>query len=486
MDFKLKSKTARKPFYIFFQFHFFPFFFSSRKMAHNSVQRSKKFKMKRSPTLVIPTGQNANSRIATEIVNSNVDPKNFDIALPDNDERVSVECLSNSKNDICIPSLMKNRLKEKGNFVRTIHNTDILVDHQISVAAWKTSVCNLFPNLTHSDIMMVRGGKLLTNEEIIGGSTGKTETYMLLTTTAKKFERIVFRSQNGEKSMDIPLNIKISSIKKELYSKKITSLKPELQRLIIDGKVLKDHSILGDYLISAVRSGILRESAAKPTKKHKLVVYISKTIDPKHEVDITVKLNEKKSLQLSFELSKPIGLILDILHKKYMFPLPNKTSSFVFYLPQHHSKQMLELDMNKCLLDYGITNNTKVLTLEIARMNYPNNIVPSSTQMSISIDQILNMMTYCVFAAQEFVDKKIPLTSSESLRSLGSGKRAIEPTSSATVSLVPSQPLSVPAKIEQTKRTKCENDTSKMSTSPTTLFTGLKKGFLHSSTAEKL
>mmetsp|Transcript_21395 Transcript_21395/g.29446 ORF Transcript_21395/g.29446 Transcript_21395/m.29446 type:complete len:485 (+) Transcript_21395:35-1489(+) len=442
--------------------------------------------MNRSPTLVIPTAQNENSRVTSDIANTNVDPKSFDSAI-ENDERIVEVTSSNLPKNEVVRSLMSSRLKVRGNVVRTIHNTEIPLSYQnpIPVSTWKNRVCHLFPNLIHSDIMLVRCGKLLSNEEIIGDSTngGKAETYMLLSTKANKFENVVFRSQDGDKSMDVPLNIKISSLKKELYSKKITPLKPELQRLIVDGKVLKDYSILGDYLISAVRSDILREPSTKLMKKHRMVVHISKTMDPKHEVDITVKLNEKKSLQLSFELSKPIGLILDILHKKYMFPLPNQTSSFVFYLPQPHSKQMLELDMNKCLIDYGFTNSTKALTLEIARMDHSINDTAQNVQMTISIDQILNMMMCCVYAAHEFVEKKIPLEPKESLRSLGSGKRPIESSTSLSAVVPIAQPNNLPSKIEQTKRSKCENE---MPSASSALFKGLKKGFLQSSTVDKV
>eukprot|EP01036_Dinobryon_divergens_P031207 gene31207-40570_t len=406
-----------------------------------------------------------------------------------------------------------NRQRSKKFGIRTIHNIELPVLQPQTVSTWKTEICRFFPQyIDPSCLMLIRDGKSLLDTEMIGDNNSVMKsTHVLFKTTSKSPVTIIIRNSEGvENKLEVPISIKVSTLKKELYSKKLISLRPQFQRLIYEGKILKDFSILGDYLLAAVKSG----RSIHP----KFVVHVCKTIDLGHEVDITVRLNEKHSLKLSFEVSKPIGLIVDILHKQYMFPYPKADMRYAFFLPTAttDSRSSLsslgrELDNSKCLLDYGFTNSTKSISLELARCptppQQPNPLMiqvpsPSSGLLlmptAVSPAALYNLMSLYMTVARDVVENgkdtmqalkeatvDTPLegssTSSSSrhgqiAQSSIFGKRTHENRKDSDKrTKAAAEPTDAPAKIQKLP--------SAATSSASPMFKGLRKGFLSSSGA---
>ena len=341
------------------------------------------------PSPVIVLNSNVDESIGENIVASGQISKAANEKTIEDDPNISDQNeLISAKATKCeaLKKFISSQQKPKISFPRTIHNIELPIAQQQTVFDWKQNLCKTMPNIDPSSLMLIRNGKVMMEHESVGVSGGGTKpTYVLFRTNSKANVTITIRNSNGEEnSISIPVSMKVSSLKKELFSKKIVSYKPQHQRLIFDGKILKDFSIVGDYLLGAAKSML----SSKKYPLRKIVVHVCETIDPSQEVDIIVKLNEKKSLKLSFEVSKPIGLIVDILHKQYMFPLPQSGMRYVFYLPSQRKGELLkerELDSSKCLLDYGILGSSKCITLEIARSNSSNSSSSSSDMISTSM-----------------------------------------------------------------------------------------------------
>ena len=401
-----------------------------------------------------------------------------------------------------LKKFIDNRQRPKKFSIRTIHNIDLPVLQPQSVLNWKTDVCRFFPKVDPSCLLLIRDGRPLLDADIIGDNNSVRSIHALFKTTAKCPVTITIRNTEGvDSKLEVPVSMKVSNLKKELYSKKLISLRPQFQRLIFEGKILKDFSIIGDYLLAAAKS----EHSTKKFSHPKFVVHVCKTIDLGQELDIMVKLNEKHSLKISFEVSKPIGLIVDLLHKQYMFPFPKADMRYAFFLPTNSVESYSamsplgrELNNNKCLLDYGFTNSTKSITLELARC--PNTPPQSQQQQPVIFmptafnpAAILNFMSLCVMVAKDVVEngKDAQLALNEAISSSSSSSSSISGHPAAIAQSVfgkrahdnrkdsregekrtkaGAEPADVPVKIQKLP--------SAATSSASPMFKGLRKGFL--------
>lgn len=336
----------------------------------------------------------------------------------DLNQRSSVDRLTSLVSGIsCSPCPHFSTAKKNKISLKTVHNSEIKIlkpFHMVldlKVQLCRDSLVNI------ADLMIIKNGKELSNCDSLTSEDLKcSKVFVMVKTTAKTVIPITMKTQGLDgtqlKTLKLPLNIKVGQLKKQLFSSKITSLKPESQRIILGGKVLQDCFIIGDYLLYAMLSKpvvssssssssssvqsptVPSSSSTSSTVQPMATLYLSKTTNLKHEVAITFVSGVKgnRELKCDLEISKPISMFNTILHRQFHQPLPNDKLEYVFLLRVPKVKSttlasttantmskkgtlsytMIELDQSKTLLDYGLDTTTKAITVEIARRDLTN------------------------------------------------------------------------------------------------------------------
>lgn len=382
--------------------------------------------MLNSPVVILPGGDEKKvlgSPTSTADVFMDCD----DVSLRHSDVDSTVNRLS-SASEVVMPSFLSSRANSKGKPVvlKTIHNSDLKITRPFSsVLELKTMLCE-GTIIDKNDIMIVKNGKELRDDTLLSELPPKT--FVLLKTSVTTSAPVALKPQGIEgglnKTLKIPLNMRVFQLKKQLHSSKFSHLKPESQRIIVGGKILHDSYLIGDYLLPAILGKKCTSSSPtaacssaaksfngtgtfKPSIPTVANLYLSKTVNVKHEVDVEIPLTNGSTITCPLEISQPISTLVKILHRRHFFPLPNEDFHYVFSLkvprssslvdktsssgsvtfgPMHTLKmaiesavdakqttkstngfELVELDLNKTLLDYGFTQSTKKISVEIAR-----------------------------------------------------------------------------------------------------------------------
>lgn len=232
------------------------------------------------------------------------------------------------------------------------------VEHISCVQELKETLCMnspLIPDL----LLVVQSGKELENSTrlCVESFSQNSPIYVLVRTSIKFKVSIDFKEQ-GSKSrstIDFDLNTKIFNIKKQLYSKGLTSLKPSMQRLISGSHhVLKDEDRIGDYLLSRTCSSTSKLNSTN-IRLENCLVHIWKAFDQKQDVKVEVSFPPRKNVsKFSMGVCDSIAHIRDILSRQFGMHVGGAFSL---------SMDQRVLDPTRTLLDYGVTAKSDVVRL---------------------------------------------------------------------------------------------------------------------------
>jgi len=259
------------------------------------------------------------------------------------------------------PSFMKNHVLK----VKTMTGAEIqvpLAETSCSYQALhvKSFICQNLP-LQPSDIILIRQGKEVKDDEVIDpfihGSSKPMTIHALTRTSSTTPISLLCKGDGKCSTMEVLTSTRIFHFKRELFSKKISSLRPSSQRLIIGGRQLHDNLLLGDYLLQSLAS------RKKMMSNNQVIVHISKTMNISHEVEVRCKLNDHTQIKFSVEISIPTVYMREILFRQFFIP---KESHLVLSLVV--KGRTIELHPDYTLLDYGISSETKSIDVHIAKV----------------------------------------------------------------------------------------------------------------------
>ena len=274
----------------------------------------------------------------------------------------------------------------------TLNHNDIQLDGEIhSVKEMKDYLCSYLPIKQH-ELRIIHHGKELDDELSLDSSAyfdGKVgKCYVLMKTTAKSELNLKVKgshvNNNNVSSLKITANLRVFQLKKDLYQKKITSLRPSCQRLILGNKVLHDHCLVGDYLLQS-------KNLAKRMidSDNNIILHLSKTTNLRHEVNVFCHLMNKCHVNFSFGISNQIADMSQVLYRNYRMPRDFKIQ---FNLVAN-ATSFVELHPNKTLLDYGINEDIDTVEIILSRVpdcfpcpTAPESIIYRPLTQLISVD----------------------------------------------------------------------------------------------------
>lgn len=213
-----------------------------------------------------------------------------------------------------------------------------------SVTDLKSAICegkSVYPE----EIQLISEGRECHETE-----EATTKCFALVRSNACRCVPIFIKVTTGDKKMNqmisltLPLNTRVSKLKTLLLKEKHTKWSITGQRLISMSKVMKDHHILGDFMLH--HSSFKKRNGERDNIKP-LTLFLSQTIDSKTEMEIIVTLRNNQEIKFYFEFGIPLYYAKDILHKQYAVP---RDTAYFFEI--EGGKALA--DMNKSLLDYGI------------------------------------------------------------------------------------------------------------------------------------
>lgn len=290
--------------------------------------------------------------------------------------------------------------------IQTLHHGGIIIPAGCrKVGELKTLICKDIP-LKPIDIRLIYSGKELLDDDEVSlkdvQQTSASKLFVLTKTSAVSTIRLVIKGNISKDEspceISFPANTKVFKLKKELYQRKITSLKSNSQRLIIGGKVLHDEMLLGDYLLQSLslqKKMVVKANAADVNSQGNdsaVVLYISKTMNIQHEVNVKCHISNSVMFNFPFSISKPTKYILEVLSRQYQLPKHfNFSLSLVLskYTQQgtnlDHNKylnilshtsisnfdaknRLVELNKSSCLIDYGITEDFKSIDIVLTKL----------------------------------------------------------------------------------------------------------------------
>lgn len=204
----------------------------------------------------------------------------------------------------------------------------------------KNQICN-DKDLKPNEIMIIADGK-----ECSDNDPAPLQSHVLLRTNAESTVEVIVKHQTAPSNhcnkeniaLTLPLNTRISKLKTQLLKDKHTKLSPSGQRLISCSKVMKDHQMIGDFIL-------LQKKGSRGTP---LTIFLSQTIDSREEMEIHVTLRNKQEIKFYLEFGIPLYYAKEILQNQFGI-----SKSHSYHFVRDDTKQPL-LDLHKSLLDYGI------------------------------------------------------------------------------------------------------------------------------------
>eukprot|EP01038_Epipyxis_sp_PR26KG_P009305 gene9305-12537_t len=440
--------------------------------------------MENHPVILLPPINNNDSKIDDSFQTATNHNGNNSSTSQTNNSRDELKISTNM--DVCPSTHTKihpRDNKSSKTTLKTIHHSTIVVSSSFeTILDIKNDICAGTPFISN-DLMIIQCGKELKDSmRISPQELVKQPAFIIVRSKSNSKVKVIVKSKDGAlKEIEVVVSKKVFQIKKELYVNKATTCKPENQRLIVGAKVLHDTCIIGDYLLKALKSKLV-SSTTKISNPSPVLMHISETFNSKHEVDISITLLSKKKINFSFEITQPIHYISDLLWKNFHLPRPDEQHSYVFMIPSPvDNEEMVELDHNKNLLDYGITPNVRKLEMKLLVNDISASIGPSPIEIFISI---------CSTFALELVKRN--LTSPDQLDS-NAFNQVLQSTPISFAVPVP-MPMVNPKKSSRASSDKSSklslssnainpsdnttNNNKKRPQESSSLFQGLKKGFL--------
>jgi hypothetical protein len=209
-----------------------------------------------------------------------------------------------------------------------------------------------------SDILLISKGKEMLNDNIVSHKISNVKYHTLLRTKACSTISLICKYNGKANKIIFPANTKVFHVKRELFGKKLTTLRPGSQRLIIAGRQLHDNMLLGDYL--------LQSNASKKkmlTSDGEIILHISKSFNADHEVDVMTSLNNGAKLKFSMSISSPTMYMREIIWRQYHMPMPTEILTYLIV-----KGRPVELHPDYTLIDYGVTSETKSVEIVMAKL----------------------------------------------------------------------------------------------------------------------
>lgn len=224
-----------------------------------------------------------------------------------------------------------------------------------SVQVLKETICQ--KNLLTPDVLLIvqNGVELKNDVELRTEDRTYSSPIYVLVRTSINFKIPINFKEQGSKSkstLEFDINSRIFYVKKQLYSKGVTLLKPTMQRLISGSHVLKDDDRIGDYLLSKQRTS---SSKSSDEKESGCIVHIWKSFDQKQDVKIELSFPPQTQVsKFSMGICDSISHVRDILSRQFGIHVG---PAFSISLGQE------VLHPTRSLLDYSVTAKTGLVKL---------------------------------------------------------------------------------------------------------------------------
>ena len=200
-----------------------------------------------------------------------------------------------------------------------------------------------------ADIMLVQSGREICDSSPLLGADSHKNTQVIHALLRSKCSvklppTIQLTIKFGKNKYQImgEIHSKIFSIKRVI--ERLIKLNSNSMRLMMNGCIMKDSYLLGDYILHA---------ANKSLGTTEFVIHVTKVFDIKKEVDISIHFTngcKDRPLTFSYSISEPISHMREVLFTRFMLP---KSLSLVLTLRGSNGK-LIKLDSSKRLLDYGV------------------------------------------------------------------------------------------------------------------------------------
>lgn len=356
--------------------------------------------------------------------------------------------------------------------------------------------CSLNP----SDLMIISNGKKLDDEIQIPFPAATTTTphvkshaplYVMIKPSTTSLINLKIKISSQTFHYSCPMNMNVLELKKMIYSTIMVDSKnknnrgdshdngscrvkitPLEQRAICCARLMRDHNLIGDYLLGSGSSS----SHHGPTTSgsSELIIYITKTMNLKRDLIINLRLPNQKIIKFPFQYDDSLFYIRDILDKQFGLPIPDGDTSIDLGL-YLESDQTLSgrLRLDHSLYDYGIFPPIKSVNLVMKNHQNSSTSPSGSAAPTGFVENLLQGIGLNTKNTQVNIkDGCIYVTIHDENSSTSS------PTSSApsTTPSVPSSSSSIKSKSKSSSSTKANSPSS--SESNNKMFSGMKRGFL--------
>jgi hypothetical protein len=238
-------------------------------------------------------------------------------------------------------------------------------DENFTTHDLKLLLCNGSSPFIPDDILLVSKGNELKNDDIIiykqqqQVKEQKNDViFALIRSSVNTIAKVNVKSTNNKsskiyKDVEFPVNSKIFHFKRELQ--KLTGIKSSAMRIIISARVLKESCIIGDYLLLAsIKKNCSSSKPTSNTTTSPLLVHVSKSIDFKQEIKLNLFFGQVSNFTITWEIGSPLSYIEETLWRSYAFP---KYMKFTLAYKEDNN-DIIIYDMNKSLFENGVTNSS--------------------------------------------------------------------------------------------------------------------------------
>ncbi len=207
--------------------------------------------------------------------------------------------------------------------------------------------------LAVADLMLIQNGQEMCDSKVVDADATTSVIYALLrskcSSNPSPTVQLTVKFGSNKYNINVDVYSKIFSIKRTI--EKLVKVNSNSMRLMMNGCIMKDSYLLGDYILYAANKA---QSASA-----EFVVYVTKVFDVKKEVDVSVHFTngcKDKPLTFSYSISEPIARMRDVLFTRFMLP---KSLMLVLTL-RCSSGKVIKLDPTKRLVDYGIGSPSSI------------------------------------------------------------------------------------------------------------------------------
>ena len=205
--------------------------------------------------------------------------------------------------------------------------------------------------LVAADLILVQNGREMSDCMVVDADA--SVVYALLrskcSSNPSRTVQLTIKFGSNKYNINVDVYSKIFSIKRTI--ERLVKVNSNSMRLMMNGCVMKDSYLLGDYILYAANKA---QSATA-----EFVVYVTKVFDVKKEVDVCVHFTngcKDKPLTFAYSISEPIARMRDVLFTRFMLP---KSLMLVLTL-RCSSGKVIKLDPTKRLVDYGIGSPSSI------------------------------------------------------------------------------------------------------------------------------